>query len=71
MVCSILLCGHGTNIIFPPGSTSTFTYSADEVEFSLDLSRSLLAMVDRDLSGGVDYYEFEPLVFSLRRWVVR
>lgn len=41
------------------------------MEFSLDLSRSLLAMVDRDFSGSVDYYEFEPLVYSLRRWVVR
>ncbi|KAK3852673.1 hypothetical protein Pcinc_040748, partial [Petrolisthes cinctipes] len=39
------------------------------IEFSQDMARSLLAMVDRDLSGNVDFYEFEPLVHSLRRWV--
>ncbi|KAK4291765.1 hypothetical protein Pmani_035420 [Petrolisthes manimaculis] len=33
------------------------------------MARSLLAMVDRDLSGNVDFYEFKPLVHSLRRWV--
>lgn len=49
---------------------STFP-SVGEVEFSLDMTRSLLAMVDRDHSGTLDYYEFEPLVFSLQRWVVR
>ncbi|XP_042889085.1 calpain-B-like isoform X2 [Penaeus japonicus] len=36
---------------------------------SLDFSRSLLAMMDVDLSGTVNYYEFEALVSSLRRWV--
>lgn len=45
------------------------TLFSDELEFSLDMTRSLLAMVDRDHSGTVDYYEFEPLVFSLLRWV--
>nr|XP_027208557.1 uncharacterized protein LOC113802217 [Penaeus vannamei] len=39
------------------------------VEFSLDLSRSLLAMMDGDLSGKVSYFEFEKLIHSLRRWV--
>ncbi|XP_063606984.1 calpain-B-like [Penaeus indicus] len=39
------------------------------VEFSLDLSRSLLAMMDGDLSGKVSYFEFEKLIQSLRRWV--
>ncbi|XP_069177251.1 calpain-B-like [Procambarus clarkii] len=39
------------------------------LEFSLDLSRSLLAMMDRDLSGNVDFYEFKTLIRSLRRWV--
>ncbi|KAG0722954.1 Calpain-B [Chionoecetes opilio] len=45
------------------------TLFAGEVEFCLDMTRSLLAMVDKDLSGTVDYYEFEALVFSLQRWV--
>ncbi|KAK8393984.1 hypothetical protein O3P69_006289 [Scylla paramamosain] len=45
------------------------TLFSGQLEFSLDMTRSLLAMVDRDFSGTVDYYEFEPLVFSLLRWV--
>lgn len=45
------------------------TLFSGKVEFSLDMTRSLLAMVDCDHSGTVDYYEFEPLAFSLQRWV--
>nr|XP_053626870.1 calpain-B-like isoform X4 [Cherax quadricarinatus] len=40
-----------------------------ELEFSLDLTRSLLAMMDRNFSGNVDFYEFDTLVCCLRRWM--
>ncbi|KAK7066612.1 hypothetical protein SK128_024145 [Halocaridina rubra] len=40
-----------------------------EVEFSLDLSRGLLALMDRDFSGNMDYYEFNNLVTSLKKWM--
>nr|XP_053626867.1 calpain-B-like isoform X2 [Cherax quadricarinatus] len=41
-----------------------------ELEFSLDLTRSLLAMMDRNFSGNVDFYEFDTLVCCLRRWMI-
>ncbi|XP_071523167.1 calpain-1 catalytic subunit-like isoform X2 [Panulirus ornatus] len=40
-----------------------------EVDYSLELCRSLSAMMDHNLTGNIDFYEFDSLVESLRSWV--